>query len=107
MTKWIDIGSKADFPEGDNVTVAIGDHEVVVCNVDGDLCALANVCPHASLPIGEGKLRDSILMYPFHGYAFNVQTGKNVEFKDDMPLELYPIRLSEDGRVEVDLEEGE
>ena len=104
MAKWMDIGSRDNFPEGEHVTVDAGEHSVVICNVDGDLCAVANLCPHAGLPIGEGELRGSILMCPFHGYAFNVQTGKNVDFEDDMPLLKYPIQMTESGRIEVDVE---
>ena len=45
-----------------------------------------------------------MLPCPFHGYAYDVETGKNVDFEEDIPLSRCPVRVTETGRIEVDVE---
>ncbi len=106
MAKWVKIGPIDGLSEGGHVCLTAEDSGVIVCKLDGELFAAANVCPHAHMPIGEGELRGSVLTCPFHGYAFDVKTGRNVDFADDLPLCTFPIRTTEDGRVEVDIEKA-
>ena len=106
MAKWIDVGSEDDFPPDSHQCVTAEDIPVVVCRVDGHLEAFVNICPHAGLPIGQGELRAGVIICPFHGYAFSVKTGKNVDFPDDeLPLRKYPIQQTDSGRIEVDIED--
>jgi len=102
MAKWIEIGSVADYPPGSKQCLDTEGIPVVVCNVDGDLFATVNICPHAGLPLGEGDLAGKILTCPFHGYTYNVETGKNVDMPDDLPLSTFAIRVLE-GRIEVEV----
>ncbi len=104
MSKWIDIGSQDQFAQGSSACITVEDESVVICNVDGQLAAVLNVCPHAHLPIGEGELRGSILVCPFHGYAYNVLTGRNADFpNEELPATTFPIRVTEAGHVEIDI----
>ncbi len=104
MAKWIEVGTKSDFPQGDPVNITVDQRNLVVCNVGGELCAVENVCPHAGMPIGQGELRGAALTCPFHGYTYDVRTGRNVDFDDDEPLGRHPLRVTDDGRIEVDIE---
>ena len=106
MAKWIDIGILSEFPDREKRVVRAEQESLVICHVDGDLQAVQNVCPHAGMPIGEGELIGCILTCPFHGYAYNVKTGKNVDFEDDIPLQRIPVKVESD-RVLVDVEEAE
>jgi nitrite reductase/ring-hydroxylating ferredoxin subunit len=44
-------------------------------NVEGEYFALANACPHADGPLGEGTLTGTSLTCPYHGWAFDVRDG--------------------------------
>jgi nitrite reductase/ring-hydroxylating ferredoxin subunit len=55
---------------------SIGRYEVAVFNVGGELFALENTCPHQGGPLADGWLEDSIVTCPWHGWCFNVRTGK-------------------------------
>lgn len=105
MAKWTNIGSVDDFPPGCQVCLEPGTQPLMVFNIDGKLIAAANTCPHAGLPVGEGELVGVVLTCPFHGYAFNLETGANVDAPDtETPLTMFPIRQTADGRVTVDLD---
>ena len=104
MPRWIEVGRAADFPAGRKKCVDAGDVPTVVCNVDGRLCAAVNVCPHAGLPVGDGELAGSVLTCPYHGYAFDVASGRNIDSDDDPPLKTLPVRVTDDQRIEVDVD---
>ncbi|MCE9588928.1 MAG: Rieske (2Fe-2S) protein [Planctomycetes bacterium] len=104
MAKWIELGPESDFPAGVKKSVTIQGTPVTVFNIEGLLLAIVNSCPHAGLPLGEGELCGKTITCPFHGYAYNVETGRNVDFPDsEQPVRTVPARI-ENGKVEVDLE---
>ena len=103
MAKWLDIGPASDFPADTHECVDAGGYRLVIFHVAGQFLALANVCPHAGLPLGEGERHDSTITCPFHGYTFDIHTGRNIDLPDDeFPVRSYPARLSA-GRVQVDV----
>ena len=104
MAKWTDVGTAGDLAPGTKAIVG-EDQKLVLCHIDDAWYAVQNVCPHASMPIGEGELNGCVLTCPFHGYAYNVETGKNVDFDDDFPLRTYPVKVEAD-RLLVDVEAG-
>jgi nitrite reductase/ring-hydroxylating ferredoxin subunit len=106
MARWIDVAAATDIPDGGKTCVHADGKPVVLCQVAGALHAVLNVCPHAGLPLGEGELRGKVLTCPFHGFAYNIETGRNVDFVDDVPLSKVPVRVTEEARVEVDVEQG-
>ena len=106
MPEWIDLGPTDQFPDGQPVCTAAGEKQVVIIKQDGELHALLNICPHAGLPLGEGDVRGRVITCPFHGYAYNIQTGRNTDFPyDEPPAKTFPVRDS-NGRVEVQIEQA-
>ena len=51
--------------------------ELALFNVAGRYYAVDNVCPHQGGPIGEGLLEGSVVTCPWHGWRFDVCTGKS------------------------------
>lgn len=106
MPKWVSIAKPADLADGGKVCANAENVPVTVCQVEGKLFAFQNVCPHAGLPLGEGPLAGKAITCPFHGYTYNVETGKNIDFADDIPLLRYPVKVEGD-QVLIDLEAGQ
>ena len=105
MTNWVTVGPTDTFPPGEHVcTEAAGEH-IVVFNHDGAFFVLANICPHAGLPLGEGDRTGKIITCPFHGYAYNIENGKNIDWPDEeAPVRTYATRV-EDGQLQIQMEE--
>jgi len=104
VAKWIKVCRRDEVPAGDKVCAAAAENGVVLCDSAGRLHAVANVCPHAGLPIGEGDLHGRVLICPFHGYAYDIHTGRNIDFPHEEPgVRTYPVKI-EQGCVWVDLE---
>ena len=103
MSEWIDIAAENDLPPGQRLCASANGRRIVVFRTDEELYAVADVCPHAGQPLQDGELRGSVLTCPFHGFAYDLRTGRNVDFPhDELPARVYKVRLRE-GRVEVAL----
>jgi len=102
MSKWIEVGGETDIAPGSKKCVNADGIPVVVCNVQGKLTAFENYCPHAGLPLGEGDMSGTVITCPFHGYSFSIESGKNVDFADDIPLSMMPVKC-EGGKVMVEV----
>jgi len=104
MPQWIDVGPAQEFPEGCQVCTKAGDRQVVVFCLEGVHHAIANICPHAGLPLGDGARRGKVITCPFHGYTYRIDTGANIDFPDiEPPVRTFPVRV-ENGQLEIDVE---
>lgn len=105
MTKWISVGPVGDFPQGEHVCTQADGRPVVIFHTADGYYATSNICPHAGLPLGEGDCHGKIITCPFHGYAYNIETGRNVDWPhDEPPVKTYPVRV-EAGEVQVEVVE--
>lgn len=104
MPQWIDLGPASELPPGAKNCLEVDDRRIVVMNIDGQVHATSNVCPHAGLPLGEGELHGKVLVCPFHGYAYDVETGCNIDFpNEERRLRRYEARVHE-GRLQINIE---
>ena len=67
----------ADIPPGTGKELVIGGKIVALYHVDGEFYALDGVCPHAGGPLGQGMVRKNIVTCPWHGWQFDVTTGRH------------------------------
>ncbi|CAI8001375.1 Biphenyl 2,3-dioxygenase, ferredoxin component [Geodia barretti] len=56
--------------------VDVGDDQVLIVNVDGEVHACDDICSHAYASLSEGDLDGAEVQCPLHGAIFNVRTGK-------------------------------
>jgi toluene monooxygenase system ferredoxin subunit len=80
--------------------VRVGATEVLLCNLDGDVFAYADRCPHLANPLSEGDLEDGVLRCAAHEWQFDARTGRGVN-PDSAYLHSYRVRLDGD-RIFVD-----
>ncbi len=97
---WHEVAHSSDFKEGfaKIATLPNGDR-VAVFLMEGKLSAIANACAHQNGPLGEGKIIDCLVTCPWHGFQYDVRSGRSpAPFTEKVPT--YRIRL-ENGMVEV------
>ena len=78
MNEFITVAQVCDIPPGTGRTVDVRGIWIALFNVDGTFYAIDNACPHAGGPLGEGKLSDSVVECPWHGWKFSVVSGERV-----------------------------
>jgi 3-phenylpropionate/trans-cinnamate dioxygenase ferredoxin subunit len=83
--------------------VHVDSKRLALCNVDGELFAIDDLCTHDGGPLGEGELLDHQIECPRHGALFDVQTGRALTLPATEPVNTYPVRVT-DGTIEVEIE---
>ncbi len=77
MPTWVRVAAVADVAVGSALECLAGDRIVALFNVDGAIFALDGVCPHQGGPLGKGRLTGGVVTCPWHGWQFDVRTGKH------------------------------
>lgn len=92
-----------EVPRGGVKVVEAGGEEVLLCNVEGTLYAVANCCTHDGGPLVGGTLLGDEIECPRHGARFCVRTGEVRSLPAVVPVPTYPIRIERDD-IQVDVE---
>ena len=59
--------------------------------MEGQLSAIANACAHQNGPLGEGKIIDCLVTCPWHGFQYDVRSGRSpAPFTEQVPT--YNLR---------------
>jgi 3-phenylpropionate/trans-cinnamate dioxygenase ferredoxin subunit len=112
-----DLGPIEEFPEGSTRILDIDGVSVGVFNVDGVLYAVRNLCPHHGAPVCMGRisgafipsepdeyvygLQGQVLRCPWHGWEFDLKTGRCLFGVDRAAVRTYPVTV-EEGQVIVE-----
>ena len=91
--KPVALGALADVRSRLPLVVRFGGERFRVVELDGTLVAHGVVCPHRLGPLEDAPVEDGKVVCPWHGYAFDVSTGKECP--------VGRMRLVEAPRVEV------
>lgn len=99
----VEIGPKSELEPGDQKFVMVDDAEIAIINLDGDLHAIRNFCPHMEGPLARGyistkKKDDKEVKYvscPFHEWEFNLETGRAL-FNDTHKVRTYDVYVEDD-----------
>jgi 3-phenylpropionate/trans-cinnamate dioxygenase ferredoxin subunit len=96
------VAKRSEIPVGTTKRVVVDDVEVLLCNVDGTLYAVEDVCTHDGGPLDQSRLEGSVVECPRHGARFDVTSGTVLALPAVIPLPTYPVRIDgEDVFVDV------
>jgi len=103
VTSWETVASVADVPPERVGVFVIGDHEVAVCNVNGQFYAVDNLCTHDGGSLDQGELEGDQIECPRHGARFDVTTGAATQLPAFEPIATHDVRVEGDSiQVGVD-----
>jgi 3-phenylpropionate/trans-cinnamate dioxygenase ferredoxin subunit len=103
MTKWQTVARVSDIPPERVAVFHVGDHEVAVCNVEGEFYAIDDLCTHDGGSLDQGELEGDEIECPRHGARFDVRTGEAIQLPAFEPVETHDVRVL-DGTIEVGVE---
>jgi nitrite reductase (NADH) small subunit len=96
LAQWVKICSAADAPQSGKVMeVDVSGVGVCLANLNGELSALDNWCPHRRGPLGQGWIEGESVVCPWHSWAFNVKTGQ-AEYPENERVTVFPVKVQED-----------
>ena len=95
----------SELRDGELIPVEINGRPVVLVRHGGRFYAVQNNCSHKDFPLSEAGFdaRDEVLVCAWHGGCFDLRTGAAVVPPATEPVEIFPVRLSADGWVEIGL----
>jgi 3-phenylpropionate/trans-cinnamate dioxygenase ferredoxin component len=96
MTTWHPVARVSDIPPERVAVFEVGDHEVAVCNVDGQFYAIDDLCTHDGGSLDQGQLDGNEIECPRHGARFRVTTGEAVQLPAFEPVETHDVRIEGD-----------
>jgi nitrite reductase/ring-hydroxylating ferredoxin subunit len=73
---WRRVARASELRPGEARRVVLDGIEIALCNVDGELFAVDDVCTHAYASLSEGLLCGAELECPLHGGRFDVTSGR-------------------------------
>ena len=100
--QWIAVGSLADLKEGAMKDVDLGEKQLAIYNVGGEIYATDGMCTHAYAMLTDGFLDGDIVECPLHAGCFNVKTGAGLGPPITENLKTYPVRVAGDN-IEVNV----
>lgn len=66
----------SEVPPGTIRELQLDGKNVAVANVEGKFYAIDNTCLHRGGPLGEGLLEGQVVTCPWHGWQYDVTSGK-------------------------------
>ena len=100
---FVRIAAMDELREGGGIQCTVGDREIGLFKLGGEICAIDGVCPHVGGPLGEGFVENGKVYCPMHGWPFDLKTGQ-CENNPNAKVDCFEIK-TEEGTVFVRLSE--
>jgi toluene monooxygenase system ferredoxin subunit len=95
MAIWVRAGTLDDLWEGEICAVTIDAANILLCNIEGEVFAYEDRCPHLANPLSDGLLDGHVLTCAAHEWIFDVRTGHGVN-PAAVCLRRFQVRLDRD-----------
>ena len=76
--------------------VVVDSMEILLCNVEGKIYAIEDVCTHDGGPLDQGELEGECVVCPRHGATFDVRTGDALTLPAVLPLMTFDVTVDGD-----------
>jgi nitrite reductase/ring-hydroxylating ferredoxin subunit len=90
------VASLDEVPAGEPKLVDLDGTRVVLARVGEAVYACGDVCSHRGGPLSQGKLTGSRLACPWHGWMYDVRTGRCLFPGRGASVPTYPVRIDGD-----------
>ena len=115
MTRHV-VAAVDEIPPGSRKRISAGGRDIVVFNIAGEFFALLDRCPHEGASLCAGKLvglmegdvpgayrltrAGEILRCPWHGWEFDVRTGRSVSDPKRLRVNAYASTIAHAAELE-------
>lgn len=90
---WVTVASRTKLGDGDILGVSVGEEQIALYNLAGEIYATSNVCTHAFALLSDGWLDGEVIECPLHAGRFEVKTGKGLGPPIPCDIKTYPVRV--------------
>ena len=98
----VTVAKTSDLKPGEGKVVEAGGRQIALFNVKGTFAAIENTCCHRGGPLGEGDLNETTVTCPWHGWQYDVTTGKCLAPNPAASVPSFKVSVEgDDVKVEV------
>jgi len=102
--QWYEIMPFEDLWIGELLGVEVGGIKILLLNVEDEVRAYLDRCPHRASALSEGSLEDLKLTCSTHLWEFNALTGRGIN-PESSELIRFPVRVG-NGLIYVEVPEA-
>lgn len=99
--KFYAIAPVSEVPEGERLFFELEGQPIVLFSSNDGFYATGDVCSHDGGDIGQGELDGFEIICPRHGARFDIRTGRVLQLPAVKDIPHYPVRVTENGLLEV------
>lgn len=90
------VANLSEIAPGTTRRVVANSTGILLCNVDGTVYAIEDVCTHDGGPLDQGELEGEVVVCPRHGATFDVRTGDALTLPAVAPVMTFPVTIEGD-----------
>jgi len=90
------VARAGEVAPGTTMRVVVGSEAVLLCNVDGIVYAIEDVCTHDGGELDQGELDGCRIECPRHGAVFDVTSGAALTLPAIVPVRTFKVRMDGD-----------
>lgn len=92
---FVKVANASQIAAGTIQEVNVEGKTVALANIGGKFHAISNTCLHRGGPLGQGLLEGGVVTCPWHGWQFDVTTGKAAQ-NPAAGVDCYPLEVRGD-----------
>jgi 3-phenylpropionate/trans-cinnamate dioxygenase ferredoxin subunit len=102
MPQFIKVAKVSEITSQAPRCVDVGNKRIALFNLDGQICAIDDICTHEGGPLSEGAVEGDEVECPWHGARFNLKTGAACCPPAYEGVSTYKVRVQGDD-VEIEI----
>jgi 3-phenylpropionate/trans-cinnamate dioxygenase ferredoxin subunit len=102
MPQLVNVAKIDEVPPGSVKVVEANGRRIALCNYNGTIYAIDDVCTHDGGALDQGELFDCEIECPRHGARFDVRTGAVTCLPAVLPVKTYAVKV-EDGAIAIEV----
>jgi nitrite reductase (NADH) small subunit/3-phenylpropionate/trans-cinnamate dioxygenase ferredoxin subunit len=99
----VQVARLQEIRPGQMLALTVEGLPIALASVDGVLYAFSDTCRHEGGPLACGALIGSTVTCPWHGWTYDIRTGKSVIPPVGLRIPTYPVHIKGDA-VYIEIE---
>jgi nitrite reductase (NADH) small subunit len=96
MSEFVKVTTTSELPpEGEAREFELNGKGICIVHTNEGCAAMDNVCLHRGGPLGQGVVDGNKVICPWHGWAFDANTGVSMH-NSDVRTAVYPLKIEGD-----------
>ena len=96
------VAKTGELKPGEGKIAEVGERSLAVFNVGGTYHCIDNTCCHKGGPLGDGELDGAVVTCPWHGWRYDVTSGKCLAPNPAVGVVAYKVTVEgEDVKADV------